>query len=98
MRKNESLKVEKSLRDIGLRLHVINAAHHFSEGQTTVRCEATGHCRDSPMLCQALGPEDKRKIIGDVFVNVAQEYVKELNLRFVHTYHIIFLLGMLMFT
>lgn len=82
MRKNESCKVEKSLKDMGLKLHVIKAAYQFSEGFTTVRCEATGRCRDTPMLCQTLSPEDKRMIIGDVFVKVAQEFVRELNLKY----------------
>lgn len=86
MRKLESQKVEKSLQDIGLKLQVINATHQFSEGQTTVRCESTGHCWDSPMLCQAINPEEKRKIIGDVFVSVAQDFLKELNLRLDEVY------------
>lgn len=82
MRKNESQKVEKSLKDMGLKLHVIKAAHQFSEGFTTVRCESTGRCRDTPILCQTVFPEDKRMIIGDVFVKVAQDFVRELNLKY----------------
>lgn len=33
------------------------------------------------MLCQTVNPEEKRKIIGDIFVNVANEVISELNLR-----------------
>lgn len=33
------------------------------------------------MLCQTLNPEEKRKIIGDVFVKVANEVISDLNLR-----------------
>lgn len=80
MRKNESAKVEKSLRDIGLKLHVIKAGHQFMVGSTSIR-EPNGRCRDTKMLCQTTSPEDKRKIIGDVFMKIAQDYVQELNLN-----------------
>jgi GMP synthase (glutamine-hydrolysing) len=33
------------------------------------------------MLCVTTNPEDKRKIIGDVFVKVTNEVIKELNLK-----------------
>lgn len=81
MRKNESQKVEKSLREIGLKLHVINAGPRFAEAHTSVLFEPTGRYRDTPILCQAVSPEDKRKIIGDVFVSVAQDFLSDMNLR-----------------
>lgn len=37
--------------------------------------------RQTKMLCQTMSPEEKRKIIGDIFVNVANEVIAELNLR-----------------
>lgn len=33
------------------------------------------------LLCQTMNPEEKRKIIGDVFVRVANDVITELNLR-----------------
>ena len=33
------------------------------------------------LLCQTINPEEKRKIIGDVFVNVANEVIAELKLK-----------------
>ncbi|XP_045451738.1 GMP synthase [glutamine-hydrolyzing] [Melitaea cinxia] len=77
MRKNESAKVERCLRELGVRLHVINAAHQFRQGSTAVR-EAGGRVRHTPLLCHAAAPEDKRRIIGDVFVRVAESAVRDL--------------------
>ncbi|XP_046969605.1 GMP synthase [glutamine-hydrolyzing] isoform X1 [Vanessa cardui] len=77
MRKNESAKVERCLRELGVRLHVINASHQFRQGSTTVR-EAGGRVRHTPLLCHAAAPEDKRRIIGDVFVRVAEHAVRDL--------------------
>ncbi|CAH2218656.1 jg13612 [Pararge aegeria aegeria] len=76
MRKKESAKVERSLRELGVRLHVVNAAHQFRQGSTVVR-EAGGRTRHTPLLCHATAPEDKRRIIGDVFVRVAEHTVQE---------------------
>lgn len=44
MRKNESAKVERCLRDLGVRLHVINAAHQVSSaGQYGSRPNSTSN-------------------------------------------------------
>ncbi|XP_047521536.1 GMP synthase [glutamine-hydrolyzing] isoform X1 [Pieris napi] len=77
MRKNESSKVERCLRELGVRLHVVNAGHQFRQGSTTVR-EAGGRSRHTPLLCHTVAPEDKRKIIGDVFMQVAEQAVRDL--------------------
>ncbi|KAH9634277.1 hypothetical protein HF086_011537 [Spodoptera exigua] len=80
MRKNESAKVERCLRELGVRLHVVNAAHQFRQGSTVVR-EAGGRSRHTGLLCQTAAPEDKRKIIGDVFIRIAEQAVHDLNLQ-----------------
>ncbi|KAG6447713.1 GMP synthase [glutamine-hydrolyzing] isoform X1 [Manduca sexta] len=85
MRKNESAKVERCLRELGVRLHVVNATHQFRQGSTVVRESGppgvpTGRSRHTPLLCHATAPEDKRKIIGDVFIRVAEQAVHDLNL------------------
>ncbi|XP_061379303.1 GMP synthase [glutamine-hydrolyzing] isoform X1 [Danaus plexippus] len=77
MRKNESAKVERCLRELGVKVHVINASHQFRQGSTVVR-EAGGRTRHTPLLCHATAPEDKRRIIGDVFVRVAEHAVRDL--------------------
>ncbi|XP_072945239.1 GMP synthase [glutamine-hydrolyzing] isoform X2 [Epargyreus clarus] len=82
MRKNESAKVERCLRELGVRLHVVNASHQFRQGTTVVREGAGGaRARHTPLLCHAAAPEDKRRIIGDVFVRVAEGAMQELQLQ-----------------
>ncbi|VVD02037.1 unnamed protein product [Leptidea sinapis] len=44
----------------------------FRQGSTVVR-EAGGRVRHTGLLCQTAAPEDKRRIIGDVFMRVAEQ-------------------------
>lgn len=85
MRKNESALVVKSLETLGLNLKVVNARHTFAEGQTTIPVVSNigPAIQRAPtkLLCMTANPEEKRKIIGDVFVNVANEIISEMNLR-----------------
>ncbi|XP_058446257.1 GMP synthase [glutamine-hydrolyzing] isoform X1 [Malaya genurostris] len=81
MRKDESAAVEKSLRDLGVDLLVKDAFYKFSRGTTTIKVPGSLYNQDTPMLCQTISPEDKRKIIGDVFVKVSNEILKDLNLN-----------------
>ncbi|XP_054713979.1 GMP synthase [glutamine-hydrolyzing]-like isoform X2 [Uloborus diversus] len=84
MRKNESLQVEASLKKLGLKLKVLNASQNFYNGSTTVpvdRKDPNGRKRDTPMLCTTSDPEEKRKIIGDTFMRVANEIIADLNLK-----------------
>lgn len=53
-------------------------------GTTTIAADskkAGTKGRLTKMLCQTMSPEEKRKIIGDVFVKVANEVIADLNLR-----------------
>ncbi|XP_046753705.1 GMP synthase [glutamine-hydrolyzing] isoform X1 [Diprion similis] len=97
MRKGETPFVEQSLAQLGLKLRVINAAHQFFEGTTTVPmdnvnltnssasnnkvCLGGPRTRLTKMLCATAQPEEKRKIIGDVFVRVANEAMMEMGLK-----------------
>ncbi|CAH1968955.1 unnamed protein product [Acanthoscelides obtectus] len=84
MRKNESEKVHSSLQKVGLNLRVIKAASSFSEGQTIVpidKHEGNSRTRITKMLCMTSDPEEKRKIIGDVFVRISDEIISDLNLN-----------------
>lgn len=101
MRKNETPLVKQSLAQIGIKLNVVNAAHNFMQGSTTVPSEtvpimvntnvinskgitATGigpPFRMTKMLCHTTNPEEKRKIIGDVFVRVANDAMTEMGLK-----------------
>ncbi|XP_076274979.1 GMP synthase burgundy isoform X2 [Rhynchophorus ferrugineus] len=83
MRKNESAKVHDSLQKIGLTLRVIKAAATFSEGSTVVPIDKEGNARTrvTKMLCQTTNPEEKRKIIGDIFVKISDEIIADLKLK-----------------
>ncbi|XP_045107966.1 GMP synthase [glutamine-hydrolyzing]-like [Portunus trituberculatus] len=84
MRKNESLQVEQSLRRLGLKLKVINARHQFYDGVTSIPVDPSdpmGRKRVTNLLCMTFSPEEKRKIIGDTFIKVANEVIEEMNLR-----------------
>lgn len=84
MRKNESARVVESLQEIGLHLRVINAAYQFTEGTTIVpldKREPNSRTRVTKMLCMTTDPEEKRKIIGDVFVKISDDIIAELNLK-----------------
>ncbi|XP_056638879.1 GMP synthase [glutamine-hydrolyzing] [Diorhabda carinulata] len=83
MRKNESSKVHNSLLKIGLDVKVIRAASNFMEGTTIVPVDKQESSRTmvTKMLCNTTNPEEKRKIIGDIFVKIADEIVADLNLK-----------------
>ncbi|XP_042232119.1 GMP synthase [glutamine-hydrolyzing]-like isoform X1 [Homarus americanus] len=84
MRKNESLQVEQSLRKLGLKLRVVNARHQFYDGVTSIPVDSTdpmGRKHVTNLLCMTISPEEKRKIIGDTFIKVANEVISEMNLR-----------------
>jgi GMP synthase (glutamine-hydrolysing) len=81
MRKDESLQVEKSLRDIGVEVLVKNASQQFLKGTTSVKLPGSPYMTDTKMLCCTVNPEDKRKIIGDIFMHVSNDVIRELKLR-----------------
>jgi len=84
MRKKESDEVEKSLNDIGLKVRVIRACHTFFNGTTTVPIDpsdSNSRKRKTCTLNTTINPEEKRKIIGDTFMKIANEFVEELNLK-----------------
>jgi len=75
MRKNESARVEKALEVLGLHLKVLTAGPTFLNSTTTIRGKPT-----SP-LDQTVHPEEKRKIIGDTFMRVAEEAVRSWGMK-----------------
>jgi len=84
MRKNESAKVYNSMQKVGINLRVIKAASNFLEGTTIVpidKIEGSRRTRITKMLCMISNPEEKRKIIGDVFVKISDEIIADLNLK-----------------
>jgi GMP synthase (glutamine-hydrolysing) len=81
MRKDESENVEQSLREIGVNLVVKKAFHQFIRGTTTIQMPGSLYTTETPMLSMTINPEDKRKIIGDVFMKVSNEVMREMKLR-----------------
>lgn len=81
MRKDESEKVEKSLREIGIELTVKKSFYQFFKGSTTVKKPGQLYNIETPMLCFTINPEEKRKIIGDVFVKVTNDVISEMKLN-----------------
>lgn len=81
MRKDESEKVERSLREIGIELIVRKEGYTFLKGTTQVKRPGQYSVVETPMLCQTYNPEEKRKIIGDIFVKVTNDVVAELKLK-----------------
>ena len=80
MRKEESKQVEISLNKLGLKLHVANAWHEFGNGSTTIIPTNGERPRTTAMLCQTINPEEKRKIIGDTYIRVANDMIQQLDL------------------
>jgi len=82
MRKNESEAVEKSLEKIGLKLIVHKAAYQFYNATTSIPFDKTDRNRTTTtkLLCKTVNPEEKRKIIGDTFMRLADQIIKDLKL------------------
>lgn len=74
MRKNESKTVQEALEKYGLHLKVINAQATFAQATTEIHGEKT------LPLDQVTEPEQKRKIIGDTYIRVAEAALKELDI------------------
>ncbi len=72
MRKNESQSVKEALENLGLNLRMIHAAEQFLNATTEINGKQT------PPLRECTDPEQKRKIIGDTFIRIAQQALKEL--------------------
>ncbi|XP_036322057.1 GMP synthase [glutamine-hydrolyzing], partial [Rhagoletis pomonella] len=81
MRKGESGKVEKSLRDIGIDPLVKKEAYRFLKGTTQIKRPGQFSIVETPMLSQTFNPEEKRKIIGDIFVKITNDIITEMKLK-----------------
>ncbi|XP_017480681.1 PREDICTED: GMP synthase [glutamine-hydrolyzing]-like [Rhagoletis zephyria] len=88
MRKNESILVERSLKSVGLDMKTINASLQFYNATTTIPLSKTEPNKKyaTKILCQTTAPEEKRKIIGDTFVRIADEIVRDLKLNPEHVF------------
>lgn len=80
LRKDESSEVKDSLNRFGLQITVKTSFYQFFKATTTVRKANSAYNTETPMLCFTINPEEKRKIIGDTFLKISHETMKELNL------------------
>ena len=72
-------QVRDSLEKVDLQVKVVPASIEFLNGETTINdCTPP---RKTPLLCHVSDPEDKRRIIGDTFMRVANEVIEDLNLN-----------------
>ena len=65
-------------------LAVVKASNDFFNGDTTItetNEDGIKSARKTGLLCQVTHPEDKRQIIGDTFMKVANEVITDLNLN-----------------
>lgn len=74
MRQNESTQVIEALRKVQVPVTLIDAKDTFATATTIIDGEQT------PPLNESTNPEQKRKIIGDTFMKVAEKAVADLNL------------------
>ncbi len=74
MRHHESELVVKSLEKLGLKLTVISATEKFLHATTVIDGKPT------KPLAESISPEEKRKIIGDTFIKIAEEEVAKLGI------------------
>eukprot|EP00127_Corallochytrium_limacisporum_P002193 Clim_evm87s108 gene=Clim_evmTU87s108 len=80
MRLNESKLVQESLERIGQKLTVIDASQEFYNGTTEYKVRGTDNTVQTKQLKITVSPEEKRKIIGDTFMHVANRFIAGLNL------------------
>ncbi len=74
MRLNESQTVKVALEKFGLELEVIDASDTFLNATTTIN----GH--QTKPLTETTNPEEKRKIVGDTFIRVAESTLAKIDL------------------
>jgi len=80
MRQDESASVQKALAKIGLKLNVVDAKQDFFMAKTHIDDKEVGP------LSQVIDPQEKRKIIGDTFIRVTENYLKTLGLDLQNTF------------
>ncbi len=77
MREGESSLVAEYMQEAGLELTVVDASDVFAEATTKVYDKDGNFVRDTKPLAVSTDPEDKRKIIGDTFIKVMEEFMAD---------------------
>lgn len=99
MRKDESKRVAAALARLDLNLIMVDASEVFYEARTKIAINAAqkiainnfspqqpGPSYETDRLDNIIAPEEKRKIIGDTFMRVAQREIQKLGLSVENTF------------
>jgi len=79
MRKDESEQVVKNLQAGGIPCELINASHQFANASCPIALREMKQ-QPSQVLCKAIEPEEKRRIIGDTFIRLVEIESKKRNM------------------
>lgn len=66
--------MEKSLKELGINLIVVNGSHHFMHATTFHSSQVDDKFVETSRLVSVVSPEEKRNIIGDTFMQVCRYY------------------------
>eukprot|EP01060_Flectonema_neradi_P022541 TRINITY_DN30786_c0_g1_i1.p1 TRINITY_DN30786_c0_g1~~TRINITY_DN30786_c0_g1_i1.p1 ORF type:complete len:666 (+),score=177.85 TRINITY_DN30786_c0_g1_i1:49-2046(+) len=86
MRQDESKNVGIALGSLGVKLKVFDCTDDFLNGKTECTDKKTNTRYTTKKLMDTTAPEEKRRIIGDTFMRVAERITKELHLDPKETY------------
>lgn len=64
--------MEKSLRELGINLSVMNREHRFMHATTISNSQNDNKYIETARLVSVVSPEEKRNIIGDTFMQVCR--------------------------
>eukprot|EP00796_Vickermania_ingenoplastis_P010241 gene10241-7180_t len=81
MRLNESASVIKALTALGVPVHLVNAAESFSTATTQIPAKGSREEYTTQQLSSVVDPEEKRNIIGNTFITVSNEAIRNLHLE-----------------
>lgn len=70
--------MKKALEDLGLKMRVVDASEEFYNGTTQIQHK--DGAKETEKLNKTTNSEEKRKIIGDTFMRIAQREVATLGL------------------
>lgn len=81
MRYKESASVIEALKQVGVDVHLIDAARDFSSATTEMPAKGDNKSYKTMTLSEAIEPEVKRNIIGNTFIAISNKVIQKLNLE-----------------
>ncbi|XP_049848495.1 GMP synthase [glutamine-hydrolyzing]-like isoform X2 [Schistocerca gregaria] len=80
LRENESQMVRDALNSLDIDLKILDISEQMYSASTLIRDPGTGLERETGRLDETLHPEEKRRIIGDTFMKVAQDEISRMGM------------------